>query len=93
MVTLSCNATGKPKSNITWTRVWKNCTDSGELPSLDGYYVIRNIDRSSNGTYRCTAFSGAGNPVNQTMEVIVGSKVIFLHMLICENFLMKRSLI
>lgn len=85
-VALSCNATGKPTPNITWTRVWENSTDSGELPSLDGYYVIRNIDRSSNGTYRCTALSGVGNPVNQTMEVIVGSEVIFLHMLICESF-------
>ena len=76
MVTLSCNATSKPAPNITWTRVWENGTDSGELPSLDGYYFIRNISRSSNGTYRCTAFSGAGNPVNQTMEMIV-SKVTF----------------
>ena len=86
MVTLSCNATGKPAPNITWTRVWENGTDSVELPSINGYYVIRNTSRSSNGTYRCTAFNGVGEPVNQTMEVIVGSKVIFLHVLICESF-------
>ena len=86
MVTLSCNATGKPAPNITWTRVWENGTDSEELPSINGYYVIRNTSRSSNGTYRCTAFNGVGEPVNQTMEVIVGSKVIFLHVLICESF-------
>ena len=86
MVTLSCNAIGKPPPNITWTLVWENGTDSGELPSINGYYVIRNTSRSSNGTYRCTAFNGVGEPVNQTMEVIVGSKVIFLHVLICESF-------
>ena len=86
LVTLSCNAIGKPAPNITWTRVWENGTDSEELPSINGYYVIRNTSRSSNGTYRCTAFNGVGEPVNQTMEVIVGSKVIFLHVLICESF-------
>ena len=82
MVTLSCITTGKPAPNITWTRVWENGTDSEEVPSINRYYVIRNTSRSSNGTYRCTAFSGVGEAVNQTMEVIVGSKVIFLHVLI-----------
>ena len=75
MVTLSCNATGKPISNITWTRVWENGTDSGELPSVDGIYVISNTSRSSNGIYRCTASNRIGDPANQTTEVIVGSKL------------------
>ena len=75
MVTLSCKATGKPIPNITWTRVWGNGTDSGELPSMDGFYVISNTNRSSNGTYRCSASNGIGNPANQTTEVIVGSKL------------------
>ena len=75
MVTLNCKATGKPIPNITWTRVWENGTDSGELPSIDGLYVISNTSRSSHGTYRCKAPSGAGDPTNQTTEVIVGSKL------------------
>ena len=75
MVTLSCKATGKPIPNITWTRVWENGTDSGELSSMDGFYAISNTSRSSNGTYRCTASNGIGNPANQTTEVIVGSKL------------------
>ena len=74
-VTLSCKATGKPIPNITWTRVWENGTDSGELPSMDGFYVISNTSRSSNGTYRCTASNGIGDAANQTTEVIVGSKL------------------
>ena len=74
-VTLSCNATGKPEPNITWTRVWENGTDSGALQSKDGYLVMANISRSSNGTYRCTAFNGAGEPVNQTVTVIVRCKL------------------
>ncbi|XP_022793280.1 protein CEPU-1-like [Stylophora pistillata] len=74
MVTLSCNATGKPPPNITWTRVWENGADSKESLSVDGYLVIHNITRTSSGTYRCTAFNGVGDPVNQTMEVIVGTQ-------------------
>ena len=75
VVTLSCNATGKPIPNITWTRVWENGTDSGELPSVDGFYVISNIGRSSNGIYRCTASNGVGTPANQTTKVIVECKL------------------
>lgn len=74
MVTLNCNATGKPTPNINWTRVWANGTDSEPLPVADGSYIMNNIKRSSNGTYRCTAYNGVGNPVNRTVEVIVGCK-------------------
>ena len=74
-VTLSCNATGKPEPNITWTRVWENGTDSGALQSKDGVLVMANISRSSSGTYRCTAFNGVGEPVNQTVMVIVRCKL------------------
>ena len=74
-VTLSCNATGKPEPNITWTRVSENGTDSEALQSKDGYLVMANISRNSNGTYRCTAFNGVGEPVNQTVKVIVRCKL------------------
>ena len=74
-VTLRCNATGKPEPNITWTRVWENGTDSGALQSEDGCLVMDDISRSSNGTYRCTAFNGVGEPVNQTVKVIVRCKL------------------
>ena len=75
VVTLSCKATGKPIPNIAWTRVQENGTDSGELTSVDGFYVISNTSRSSKGTYRCTASNGVGTPANQTTEVIVGCKL------------------
>lgn len=74
MVTLYCNATGKPAPNINWTRVWENGTDSEQLPVVDGSYVMSNIKRSSNGTYRCTAYNGVGDPVNRTLNVIVRCK-------------------
>ena len=75
MVTLSCKATGKPIPNIIWKRVWENGTDSGELPSMDGFYVISNISRSFSGIYCCTASNGVGTPANQTTEVIVERKL------------------
>ena len=74
MVTLFCNATSKPAPNINWTRVWENGTDRVQLPVVGGSYVMSNIKRSSNGTYRCTAYNGVGDPVNRTLEVIVRCK-------------------
>ena len=74
VVNLSCIATGKPTPNIIWTQVWEDGSDSEELPAEDGYYVNRNIRRSSNGTYRCTAYNGVGDPVNRGVEVMVRCK-------------------
>lgn len=74
LVTLSCNATGKPTPSITWTRVEANGSDSAPLPAVDGTYLINNITRSSNGTmYRCTAENGVGT-VNRTVQVAVRCK-------------------
>ena len=73
LVTLSCNATGSPRPNMTWTRVADDGTDSAPLPAVDGTYVVSNILRSSNGTYRCTARNGAGT-VNRTVQMTVRCK-------------------
>ena len=75
LVTLSCNATGKPTPNISWTKVEDNGTDSAPLlPAVDGKYVMSNIQRSANGTYCCTADNGVGAPVNRTVRVKVECK-------------------
>ena len=83
LVTLSCNAAGKPTPNISWTKVEDNGTDSAPLlPTVDGKYVMSNIHRSANGTYRCTADNGVGAPVNRTVRVKVECKSsIFLLLL------------
>ena len=74
-MTLSCNATGKPTPNISWTKVEDNGTDSAPLlPAVDGKYVMSNIQRSANGTYRCTADNGVSAPVNRTVRVKVECK-------------------
>ena len=75
LVTLSCSATGKPTPNITWTELEDNSTNSAPLlPAVDGKYVLSNIQRSANGTYRCTADNGVGAPVNRTVRVKVQCK-------------------
>ena len=74
LVTLSCNATGRPTPNINWTRVADNGTDSAPLPAVDGTYIINNITRRSDGTYRCTAYNGLAGTVNHTVLVSVGCK-------------------
>ena len=80
LVTLSCNATGRPTPTITWTKVEDNGKDSAPLlPVVDGKYVLSNIQRTANGTYRCTAHNGVGTPVNHTVSVKVECKLFFLY--------------
>ena len=54
--------------------MWENDTDDEQLPVVDGSYVMSNIKRSLNGTYRCTARNGVGDPVNRTVKVMVRCK-------------------
>ena len=80
LVTLSCNATGKPTPNITWRKVEDNGTDGAALfPVVEGKHLLNNIQRSANGTYRCTADNGVGVPVNRTVSVKVECKSSFLY--------------
>ena len=80
LVTLSCNGTGKPTPKIIWRKVEDNGTDSAPLfPVVEGKYLLINIERSANGTYRCTADNGVGVPVNRTVSVQVECKSSFLY--------------
>ena len=67
---LVCEATGKPAANITWTRVFKNGSES-EVLHRGPSWNITNINRSDGGTYRCTADNGVANSVSDTLEVNV----------------------
>jgi len=77
-ITLECIAIGKPgPPNITWTRVLDNGNDSNVLFTGEQFVLANN--RSSIGTYRCTAFNGIGTAPNRTIAVNVNCKLfIFL---------------
>ena len=68
-IQLNCVADGEPKPNITWTKVFDNGTDSETLFPSENFELPNN--RSSAGTYRCTASNGIGNDVNHTATVVV----------------------
>jgi len=67
--TLFCEGTGRPKPNITLTRVLKDGSDDETLPQRLTWN-FPNINRSASGTYRCTA-ENEYETVSQVFEVIV----------------------
>jgi len=72
-ITLECIAIGEPgPPNITWTRVLDNGSDSNVLFTGEQFVLANN--RSSTGTYRCTAFNGIGTAPNLTIAVDVTCK-------------------
>ena len=68
-ITLHCIAIGEPLPSITWTRVFDNGNDSDVL--FTGEQFVLDNDRSSSGTYRCTANNGIGTAPNRTIAVDV----------------------
>jgi len=68
--TLLCEATGRPKPNIIWTRVLEN-GGNGEVLHQGKTWNFPNINRTVSGKYRCTADNGYGNPVSHKVEVNV----------------------
>ena len=90
LVTLSCSATGRPTPTITWTKVEDNGTDSAPLlPVVDRKYVLSNIQRSANGTYRCTvifAKTGCWQKIvaQRTLAPVMGQR--FTYNVHCYSF-------
>jgi len=66
---LTCTADGFPTPNFTWTKVFKNGSDSNVLFNGSSYEFPSN--RNNAGTYRCTADNGIGSAVNNTADVTV----------------------
>ena len=67
---LFCEASGKPAPNITWVRVLWGGSESEVLHRGPTWHFL-NINRAKAGTYRCTAYNGAGDPVRHTLTVNV----------------------
>ena len=65
-VRLNCSADGKPKPNITWTRVSDNSVVTFPLT----------ISKLDSGLYRCTADNGIGNPATADVFIAVQCKYI-----------------
>ena len=72
-ITLECIPIGEPQPNITWTRVHDNGSDSNVL--FTGEQLVLDNNRSSIGTYRCTANNGIGTAPNRTIAVDVICKL------------------
>ena len=65
-VTLHCNATGSPASNITWTK------DGSPTALHEGeQYAISNISRQQHGNYKCTAWNGVGEQSKTSFSINV----------------------
>ena len=68
-VILSCNATGTPPPNITWSK----SSDQDTNFNLGSLLPLRNISRTQDGLYWCTAENGAGKST-ASVRVIVQCK-------------------
>ena len=71
-ITLHCIAIGEPPPSITWTRVFDNSSHSDVLFTGEQFALDNN--RSSTGTYRCTADNGIRTAPNRTIAVDVACK-------------------
>ena len=68
-VILSCNATGIPPPNVTWSK----SGDQDKIFHLGSLLPLRNISREQDGLYWCTAENGAGKSI-ASVRVIVQCK-------------------
>ena len=73
---LFCEASGKPAPNITWTIVFRNGSES-EVLHRGSNWNMTNIERTNQGTYRCTAYNGAGNA--DSFVVIINITCMKMH--------------
>ena len=72
---LFCQASGKPPPNITWVQMLQDGSES-EVLHRGPTWKFLNINRAKAGTFRCTAYNGAGDPVTHTLTVNVLCKYI-----------------
>ena len=69
-VQLFCEASGKPNPNITWVQVFKDGSES-EVLHWEQNWNFPKISSAKAGTYHCTAYNGAGDPITHELTVTV----------------------
>ena len=67
---LTCEASGRPDPNITWTKE-KPGNQTNIVVVQGKVLTITNINRSDAGNYTCAVYNGFGEPDNQTVYVNV----------------------
>ena len=65
---LFCEASGSPAPNINWTMAFRNGSESEVLHRGPTWNMV-NITRTNLGTYRCTAYNGAGNADSYVVNI------------------------
>ena len=68
---LACEALGRPKPNITWSKEEAGNQGNTVVVQEGKVLTITNINRTDTGDYTCTAYNGFGKPENRTVYVIV----------------------
>ena len=68
---LSCEASGQPEPNITWTKEKPGNQGNTGVVQEGKVLTITNINRSDAEAFTCTAYNGIGKPEYRTVHVNV----------------------
>ena len=68
---LTCEASGKPEVNITWTKEKTGNQGNTGVLQEGKVLTITKISRDDSGTFNCTAYNGFGKTDSQTVRVNV----------------------
>lgn len=81
-MTLLCESDGVPAPTVTWSKI--GGVSNFSYPSAQRL-IIRNVNRTEAGTYRCMASNGIGKPALHVMHVNVFCKFTNLSYIIMDT--------
>ena len=68
---LSCNATGNPSPNITWSKA----ADPSVNLASDEVLKLKNVSKNDSGVYQCVASNGIGRDALASWIVTVNCEL------------------
>ena len=71
---LTCEASGRPEPNITWTKEEPSNQGNIGVVQEGKLLTITDINKTDAGNYTCTAYNGFGKLESRTVHVIVTSE-------------------